>query len=234
MLNQLLNIPTLLLIALTLVAFYVASFLNKRMAGHLLFHPLPISVVIVIGGLWCYQIPYSDYLASNQLFQWLIGPAVVSLAIPLYQNLQVIRQWLSGILLAIALSMLTGGLLLWGTAAFFEVSQSTQIALSTKSVTTPIALSINELLHGQKTLAATLVMMAGLSGAIIGPILFSVMKIQDERIKGIALGLTSHAIGTQKAFEISPVCGAFAALTMTLAGIIYAIVLPLLDHLFVL
>ena len=124
-----------------------------------------------------------------------------------------------------------GSLLLWVTAALFEVPQNIQIALSTKSVTTPIALSINELLDGQKALAATLVVLTGLSGAIIGPILFSAMKIQDDRIKGVALGLTAHAIGTQKAFEISPQCGAFAALSMALMGVVSAVVLPLLDHL---
>ena len=109
--------------------------------------------------------------------------------------------------------------------------QKIQLALSTKSVTTPIALSINEILHGNKALAATLVMLTGLSGAIIGPYLLSRMNIHDDRIKGVTLGLVSHAIGTQRAFEISPVCGAFAALTMTLMGVVSALVSPLYNYL---
>lgn len=234
MLNHLPNASSLLLITLTLCAFCLANVLNRKMAGSILFHPLPISVLIVIGGLWYFHVPYSDYLKSNQLFQWLIGPAVVSLAIPLYQNLQLIRQWLIPIVLTIAVSILTSGLLLWISAALFDIPLTTKIALSTKSVTTPIALSINELLNGQEALAATLVMLMGISGALCGPILLKFMNIKDDRIKGVALGLTSHAIGTQKAFEISPVCGAFAALTMTLAGIISATVLPFFGHLFVL
>ena len=224
---------SLTLIALTLSAFYLALFVNKKMAGSLLFHPLLIAVPVVISVLWYADIPYSTYLESNQLFQWLIGPAVVSLAIPLQQNLRLIRQWLTPIVLTIIVSISTATCLIWICANIFEIPQTTQIALSTKFVTTPIALSINEILNGKLALAATLVMITGITGAILGPFLLALIGIKDERIKGVALGLTSHAIGTQKAFEISAVCGAFAALTMTLAGLISALFLPLLMHLLV-
>lgn len=231
--NHLLNVPSLLLIALTLNAFYLANSVSKKNPSSMLLHPLPVSVLIVISGLWYYQIPYADYLESHQVFQWLIGPAVVALAIPLHQHLQLIRQWLAPIVLTITLSIFTSGLLLCVSATLFDIPLATQIALSTKSVTTPIALSINELLNGQKALAATLVMLTGIAGTTFGTVLLEFMKIKDDRVKGVVLGLTSHAIGTQKAFEISPVCGAFAVLTMTLAGIILAIVLPFFSRLFV-
>ena len=233
MFNQPLDPTDLMLVILTLAAFYLALIINKKMAPILLLHPLLIAIAMVIMVLWYLDIPYSNYLQSNQLFQWLIGPAVVSLAIPLRQNLHLIRQWLAPILVTIAVSISTATCIIWAFTYVFEIPLHTQVALSTKFVTTPIALSINEILNGKLALAASLVMITGIIGAILGPLLLPLVGIKDERIKGVALGLTSHVIGTQKAFEISPLCGAFAALTMSLTGIISALVLPLLIHLLI-
>lgn len=224
-----LNFQSILLFALTLLSFAIAKITHHQGKNNILLQPLLIGVLLVIFSLYFFDIPYAQYLDSNLIFKWLLGPAVVSLAIPLYQNAHHIRQWFVGVLLTIVISASLGILMTWVISQSFGLELNTQIALMTKSATTPIALSINDVLHGNKALAATVVMFTGLIGAMIGPILLTRMGFHDHRIMGLALGLTSHAIGTQKALEISPVCGAFAAFAMTLTGGFLALILPLLS-----
>jgi putative effector of murein hydrolase len=224
-----LNYQSVLLFTLTLISFAIAKIIYHQGKNNMILQPLLIGVVLVVCCLTFFNIPYSRYLDSNGIFQWLLGPAVVSLAIPLYQNAHHIRQWLGGVLLTIVVSASLGILITWVISQSFELQFNTQIALITKSVTTPIALSINDVLSGNKELAATVVMFTGLIGAMIGPVLLTRLGFHDHRILGLALGLTSHAIGTQKALEISPLCGAFSAFAMTLTGVFLALVLPLLN-----
>jgi putative effector of murein hydrolase len=224
-----LNYETALLFTLTIVSFALAKIIYKKSKNNILLQPLLMGVISVVGCLYFFNISYSHYLDSNRIFQWLLGPAVVSLAIPLYQNAHHIRQWLGGVLLTIIVSASLGVLLTWIICQLFELQFNTQIALITKSATTPIALSINEVLNGNKALAASVVMFTGLIGAMVGPVLLTRMGFHDHRVMGLALGLTSHAIGTQKALEISPLCGAFAAFAMTLTGGFLALILPLLS-----
>ena len=223
-----LNYQSLLLFSLTVISFAIAKVTYHRGNNNILLQPLLIGVIFVVACLYLFSIPYHQYLDSNRIFQWLLGPAVVSLAIPLYQNAHHIRQWLGGVLLTIVISASLGILITWMISQLFELQLNTQVALITKSATTPIALSINEVLNGNKALAATVVMFTGLLGAMIGPVLLTRLGFHDHRIMGLALGLTSHAIGTQKALEISPLCGAFAAFAMTLTGGFLALVLPFL------
>ncbi|MBL4796803.1 MAG: LrgB family protein [Oleispira sp.] len=223
-----LNYQSLLLFSLTVISFAIAKIAYHRGKNNILLQPLLVGVILVVFCLYFLNIPYSQYIDSNRIFQWLLGPAVVSLAIPLYKNSHHIRQWLGGVLLTIVISASLGVLITWMISQLFELQLNTQIALITKSATTPIALSINEVLSGNKALAATVVMFTGLFGAMIGPVLLTRLGFHDHRIMGLALGLTSHAIGTQKALEISPLCGAFAAFAMTLTGGFLALVLPFL------
>ena len=224
-----LNYQSILLFSLTVISFVIAKITYHQGKNNILLQPLLMGVVLVVCCLYFFEIPYDQYLDSNRIFQWLLGPAVVSLAIPLYQNAHHIRQWLGGVLLTIIVSASMGILITWMISQLFELQLNTQIALITKSATTPIALSINEILNGNKALAATVVMFTGLIGAMIGPVLLTRLGFHDHRIMGLALGLTSHAIGTQKALEISPLCGAFAAFAMTLTAGFLALVLPLLS-----
>lgn len=222
----------LFLMLLTPAAYLIAKAINRKLAGHQLVHPLILSVIFVISILIICDTSYTNYVDKNRLFEWLIGPAVVSLALPLYKNLKLIKRWLGPILLTIITLVVVNPALIWFTSTLLDLQPATQVALSTKSVTTPIALSINNLLSGNPSLAAGLVMATGICGALLAPPLLKALKIKDPEIKGIALGLTSHAIGTQRAFEISPICGAFAALTMILTGVIVSLVLPTLGLLF--
>ncbi|MEY8199150.1 MAG: LrgB family protein [Colwellia sp.] len=223
-----LNDQTVLLIILTLMSFAIAKMAYHRSKKNMLLQPLLMGVILVICGLYFFNIPYRQYLECNAIFQWLLGPAVVSLAIPLYNNTHHVRQSLAVVLLTIIASSSMVISITWMISQFFELQNHTQLALMTKSATTPIALSINEVLNGNQALAATVVMFTGLIGAMVGPAILIRLGFHDHRTLGVALGLTSHAVGTQKALEISPVCGAFAAFSMTLTGGVLAVVLPLI------
>ncbi|MEZ5524717.1 MAG: LrgB family protein [Pseudomonadales bacterium] len=218
--------PALLL--LTAGVFVLSNLINKKLPCNGLSHPLTVSVLLVIAVLLVSGIPYQDYASANQPLDWLIGPAVVSLAVPLYRNLPIIKPWIGAILLTVVCCLIANLVLIWAITTCMDATDSSRIALSTKSVTTPIALSVNSLLKGNPALAAALVMVTGISGALIGPPLLKKLKINDPRIKGVALGFTSHAIGTQRAFQAGPVCGAIAVMTMILTAIIVSLIVPVI------
>ena len=223
---------SLLLFLLTPFVYWLAIRINKLAAGHQLFHPLITSVFMVIVVLIALDKTYPEYSEANQLFDWLLGPAVVSLAIPLYENLSAIKRWLFPTIVTICTIVFLSPVLIGMIGEMIELDTATKTALSTKTVTTPIALSINALLNGNPSLAAALVMITGIIGATIGPPLLKMLKITDPQITGIALGVTSHAIGTQRAFDISTTCGAFAAFTMILTGVIASLLLPYFSLIF--
>lgn len=222
----------LFLILLTPAVYLLAKTINRKFVRHQLLHPLILSVILLIPTLLILDISYADYVHENRLLEWLIGPAVVALAVPLYENLHLIKRWLPPVILAITVMIMINPALTWLIASFINLESETQIALTTRSVTTPIALSINELLQGNSSLAAGLVMTTGVFGTLLTPPLLKILKVKSPEIQGITLGLTSHAIGTQRAFEISSACGAFAALTMILTGILASVILPFLGLLF--
>ena len=152
----------------------------------------------------------------------------VALAIPLYQNLKRIRT----LLLPIVATMVLGSLLTVGScivvAWMLGASETTLMAMTTKSITTPIAMAVAEKIGAVAALTAPFVMFTGVLGAVLGPIILERLNITDDSVKGVSLGLTSHAVGTARALEISEECGAFAALSMGLTGILTALILPFL------
>ena len=158
----------------------------------------------------------------------MLGPVTVALAIPLYQNLKRIRALLAPIVLTLVLgSFFTVGICM-GIAWMLGASDTTLFSMTTKSITTPIAMAVAEKIGATAALAAPFVMFTGVLGAVLGPPIFDKLNIKDDSVKGISLGLTSHAVGTAKALEISAECGAFAALSMGLTGILTALILPFL------
>ncbi len=159
---------------------------------------------------------------------FLLGPATVALAIPMYQQLSKIKKmWLpisvaliSGVCVA-ALSSIT-------IAQFLGATVETQLSLAPKSVTAPVAMAISEQIGGLPSLTAVLVVVTGILGAIFGTKILSLINIKDDSIKGIAMGITAHGIGTARAFQVSSEMGAFSGLAMAMATFTAAFILPYL------
>ncbi|MEY3017270.1 MAG: hypothetical protein RL336_405 [Pseudomonadota bacterium] len=218
---------TLFGLSVTAGCFLGCNALYHHYQRHPLLHPLIWSTTAVALLLKSLNITYSDYFANTQIIMFMLGPATVALAVPLYQQLRRIRRMLMGTLL----STVVGASLATVTAVIFvllaDANHSTLMSLLPKTVTTPISYALAEEFGGSGTVAAAAVMVTGLTGVIFGPPIFKWLGIKDERIMGFTLGIVSHGTGTTRAFEISPVAGAFASLGMGLTGAFIAVALPI-------
>jgi predicted murein hydrolase (TIGR00659 family) len=216
----------LLHLTMTLVAFQAGSWVYERAGRHPLLNPVLIAVVLVVAMLLATGTSYADYFAGAQFVHFLLGPATVALAIPLYRQFARVRK--SG--LAIAASILTGSLTAIGSALgvgwLLGASRDTLISLAPKSVTAPVAMGISEQLGGLPSLTAVLVILTGIVGAMLGPLVLNLIGVRDWAARGLAMGTASHGIGTARALQVSEVAGAFSGLAMGLNALATAILLP--------
>ncbi len=209
------------------LAVYQLAYLAYERTRWVVLQPVLVSMVLVIGILLLCGIDYAEYRRASDLLTVLLGPATVALAVPLYLNLRRIRElfWPTVLTLVGAgtLATVLGVLLAW----LFGAERMILMTLAPKSVTSPIAMLVAEQLGGVAALAAVFVMLTGILGAILGPELLRRFGVQHAAARGMALGLTAHAVGTAQALQESEECGAFAALAMSLMGVMTAVALPL-------
>ncbi|MBD1553459.1 LrgB family protein [Pseudomonas typographi] len=219
-------------LGLTLGAYQLALKLFET-SRLVLLQPVLVSMLVVVGVLTLCQLDLAEYQRNTQVLGTLLGPATVALAVPLYLNLRRIRQllWptLATLVLGGAFATLSGLVLGWLLGA----DHLLLMTLAPKSVTSPIAMLVAEQVGGVAGMAAVFVLITGVIGAIVGPGLLSLLNVRAPEARGLALGISAHAVGTSVALAEGETCGAFAALGMSLMGVGTAIVLPLAISLFV-
>lgn len=213
-------------LTLTLIIYILAQMLFVRLGSHPILHPVLISVLLLMAILWWTRIPYNHYFNGGQYLHFLLGPATVALALPLYQQWARLRRLWLPILIALLAGSLIGALSAIGIARLLGLDLQTQLSLAPKSVTTPVAMSITEILGGIPSLTAALVVLTGILGALLGPWLLQRLGFRDESIKGLALGVAAHGIGTARALQLGSQMGAFAGLAMALSALVTALLLP--------
>lgn len=223
-----LSASPLLGLTLTLVAYQAAFAIFKRSGGHPLANPVLIAVSLLVAFLLASGTAYETYFAGAQFVHFLLGPATVALAIPLYAQFRKVRAMARPVALGLVAGSLTAIVSAIGVARLLGASLPTQLSLAPKSVTTPIAMGIAERIGGIPSLTAVLVIVTGILGAVGGRYVFDALRIRDPAIRGFAMGVASHGIGTARAFQVSEQSGAFAALAMGLNGALTALLLPLL------
>jgi len=221
----------LLNLTMTLAAYLVGDFLYRRSGQKAIVNPVLIAIAIVVTILVTTGVSYETYFEGAQFVHFLLGPATVALAVPLYRQFDRVRQsWL-----AILVSLLAGSLaaLLSATLIAWAIGAPRNVVMSIapKSVTTPIAMGISEQLGGFPSLTAVLVILTGILGAMFGTTLLDKLHVHDASAQGFALGLASHGIGTARALQVSEVTGAFSALAMGLNGLATSLLAPLLMQL---
>lgn len=221
-----LSASPLLGLTLTLVAYQLAYGLYVRTGHHPLANPVLLAVTLLVLLLLATGTPYETYFAGAQFVHFLLGPATVALAIPLYLQFGRVKAMLRPIVIGLLAGSLTAILSAVIAARFFGASTATQLSLAPKSVTTPIAMGIAEKIGGIPSLTAVLVIMTGILGAVAARTLFDALRIKDDAVRGFAMGVASHGIGTARAFQINEQTGAFAALAMGLNGALTALLLP--------
>ncbi|TNE73551.1 MAG: LrgB family protein [Gammaproteobacteria bacterium] len=216
----------LLGLTITLVAYGLAYRLYLRTNSNPLANPVVTSVALLIGLLLLTGTPYEDYFEGGQFVHFLLGPATVALAVPLYQQFSRLRQlWLPVTISLIAGVVIAAGSSI-GLAWLFGGSTEIQMSLAPKSATAPVAMGISEKIGGLPSLTAVLVVITGITGAVLGTKLFEWIRIKDDTAKGIAMGVAAHGIGTARAFQVSPQMGAFSGLAMALSAFATALVVP--------
>jgi len=215
-------------LTITLLAYQGAFRIYQRSGCNPLANPVLIAVTALVVFLSITGTAYETYFAGAQFVHFLLGPATVALAVPLYMQLKRVRAMLWPVLAG----LLAGSLTAIGSAVLvgrlFGASETTQLSLAPKSVTTPIAMGIAERIGGIPSLTAVLVIVTGILGALGARWVFDAMRLRDPAIRGFAIGVASHGIGTARAFQVNEQSGAFAALAMGLNGALTALLVPVL------
>lgn len=213
-------------IGITLGAYQVAMAAYERTRWVFL-QPVLVSMLTVIGILLLSGLSFAEYKNSVAALTLLLGPATVALAVPLYLNLRRIRQLFWPIIITLALAGTFATVMGVGLAWAFGAEPIMLMSMAPKSVTSPIAMLVADQIGGIAALAAVFVMITGVIGAIVGPSVLRLCRVHHPAAQGMALGITAHAVGTARALQESDECGAFAALAMSLMGVITAVLLPL-------
>ncbi len=221
------------LIGTVLIYYFGKKIYDKKKKVYLsplLLVPVAIILILLLSGA-----SYADYATGAQWLTKLLGPATVAMAVPLYKNLQLLKEntraIMSGILIGCILAITSSVVL----AELLHFDWQTVLSLAPRSVTTPIAMNISGMLGGNGTLTAVFVIITGLLGIVVGPILIKLLKLRSSVSKGIVLGMGAHGCGISKALEFGPEEGTIASLAMIImAGFTLAwapVIVPFLEHL---
>lgn len=214
-------------IVLTLAAFRVGQLLQNKWKTPL-FNPTLIGTVLVIVFLLVTGMDMSDYTAGTAKLSWLMTPATISLAIPMYEQFQMLRKNLKAIVIGVAAGAISclGMMLLGGLLLRFDPALT--VSLLPKSVTTAIGVPLSELYGGMGGVTTAAIIVTGIFANMMGPALCKLFRITDPVAQGVAFGTAGHVIGTAKANEVSPLTGAVSSLSLVVAGLLTAVLFPLL------
>ena len=204
--------------ALSLFAYWAGMLLKKK-TGLAIFNPLLISVVIVIAFLALTKTDYQKYNAGAKYISYLLTPATVALAVPLYKQLELLKHNVKAILAGIGTGAVVSMLCVLAMAALFRFSHEEYVTFLPKSITTAIGMGVSEELGGYPSITAAVIIITGIFGNIIGEPVFRLFRITEPVAKGVALGTSSHAIGTAKAMEIGETEGAMSSLAIMICGL---------------
>jgi predicted murein hydrolase (TIGR00659 family) len=214
-------------LTLTLVMYAAGWWCYARSGMHPLANPVLIAVALIVAVLVATHTDYKTYFDGAQFVHFLLGPAVVGLAVPLVREWRNVRR----LAVPIAGALVVGSVVALGSALslawLLGASPATLLSLAPKSVTAPIAMGIAEKLGGLPALAAVFAVTTGILGAALGKYVLDACRVRDWRARGFALGLAAHGIGTARAFQVNADAGAFAGLAFALHGLAAAFLFPL-------
>jgi len=216
----------LLWLTVTLVAYALAERFSAATGRHPLANPVLHAIWMVGLVLKITGTPYPTYFEGAQFVHFLLGPATVALAIPLYERRVTVMRALAPMLAALVVGCVTALASAMVLASLLGIPREVIVAMAPKSATTGVAMGITETLGGDPTLTAVLVMLTGVAGAIVVSPMMALLGIRDMRARGFAAGLAAHGLGTARAFQVSEVAGTFAGIAMGLNAFLTAVLVP--------
>nr|WP_210291248.1 LrgB family protein [Bradyrhizobium elkanii] len=217
----------MLWLTVTLLTYAVADAVSLKTRRHPLANPVLHSVWIIGVFLLLTGTTYTTYFAGAQFVHFLLGPATVALAVPLYENRRRVAAAILPMLVALAIGSLTAIVSVVLLAQAFGLPRHVILSLAPKSVTAGVAMGISESLHADPSLTAVSVILTGIMGAIIVTPLMNFTGITDFRARGFAAGIAAHGIGTARAFQVDEVAGVFAGIAMSLNALVTSLLVPL-------
>jgi predicted murein hydrolase (TIGR00659 family) len=222
----------LLWLTATLAAYAIGDACFRAANRAPVVNPVLIAVALLAGLLYATGTAYPTYFEGAQFVHFLLGPATVCLASPLWDNLPRVRRAALPLLAALLAGSVTAITTALWIAHLLGITGETLASLAPKSATAPVAIGISQAIGGSPTLTAVLVILTGITGAVVATPLLNLIGIKDWRARGFAVGVAAHGIGTARAFQVNPTAGAFAGLGMGLNAVLTALIAPLVLGLF--
>lgn len=230
-LNDMLSESLFFGFALSLLTYWLGTLIQQKLK-HPLCNPLLLSMIFCIAFLKLTDVTYDTFNYGGKYINYLLTPATVCLAVPLYRQFQVLKDNLAAVLLSVLAGAVSCILVVLGLAAVTELDRTLTVSLMPKSITTAIAMGLSEEIGGMPAITVMAVIMTGLCGSMIAQVLFKVFHIEEPVAQGLACGTGAHAIGTARAMEMGEIQGAMSSLSVVVAGIITVAVVPFSLHIF--
>lgn len=224
--NEILQDSVFFGVAISIFAYWTGEQIRKKW-NLPVFNPLLIAMLLVIAFLKLGNIEYEVYNQGAQYLTFLLTPATICLAVPLYRQIETLKKNVAAIVISIVCGCIAHVLMIFALAALFGADAALVLSFLPKSVTTPIALGISNEIGGIQAVTVVGVVFAGILGAVAGPLIFRLLRITEPAAQGLGLGTASHAIGTSKALELGEIQGAMSSLAIVVTGILTVIVVPL-------
>lgn len=217
-------------VALTLIAFLAGQWLQQKLKSPLL-NPILVAVILVLVFTALTGLSVTDYKSGMNTISWLLTPATICLAVPMYEQFRILRKNLPMILAGVAAGAVSCLIMvaLFGVLVGFDPVLT--ISLLPKSITTAIGVALSEMVGGMTGVATAAIVFTGIFASIMGPAFCKLFRLTDPVAQGVAFGTAGHVIGTSKANELSPLTGAVSSLSLVVAGLLTAVILPLFVNL---
>lgn len=214
---------------ISLAAYFAGMYLRKKWDRSFL-NPLLISIVITIIFVIICKIDYNTYYEGAKYISYLLTPATVCLAIPLYEQFQILKNNWKAIIAGVTAGALTSLTTVLVLALFFKFSHEEYVTFLPKSITTAIGMAVSEEQGGYVAVTVAVIIVTGILGNVFGDLILKIFRIEEPIAKGIALGTASHAIGTSKAMELGEIEGALSSLAVVVAGILTVVGASIYSH----
>ncbi len=218
-------------VMISLIAFEIGLIINRKTKKSFL-NPLLLAIVIVIITLKTFNISLEDYNKGGQIISFLLAPATVALAVPLYKNFTLLKKNAMPVIIGISTGCVVSITSIILLSKAFKLDTVLGLSLVPKSVTTPIGIEISKQLGGVPEITVAAIIITGITGAIIAPAVFTALRIKDKVAIGIAIGTSAHAMGTSKAIEMGEIEGGMSGLAIGVSGLITVIIAPVIVRIF--
>lgn len=232
--NEIINTISFMMffgVALTLCAYGVGKFIKNKI-NFALFNPILVAIILIIVVLKITGISYEVYKSGTAVISYMLTPATVCLAVPLYEKLTLLKKNIWAIAGGIISGIVASAVTVWGVSAMFTLDKTIFATLLPKSITTAIGMVVSEQQGGIVNITVASIIITGIFGNVVADVIYRLFKIDDPIAKGVALGTSAHVMGTAKALEMGEIEGAMSGLAVAVAGIMTVFVVPLVIGLY--